>query len=57
MQTDQKYQVRISSFLMQKSNLNYNWAPELNESKLHVNLLTAVSFILIGIALTWNGLG
>lgn len=57
MQTDQKYRVRISSFLMQKSNLNYNWTPELNESKLHVNLLTAVSFILIGIALTWNGLG
>lgn len=52
MQTDQKYRVRISLFLMQTSNLNYNWAPELHESKLYVSLLTAFSFILIGIALT-----
>lgn len=57
MQMGQEYQVRISLFLMQKSNLNYNWAPDLHESKLYVSLLTACSFILIGTALTWNGLG
>lgn len=42
---------------MQKSKFNYSWVPELHESKLYASLLTAFSFILIGITLTWSDLG